>query len=141
MKTPAKAAGVFINLANYAAGIAVVITLLFKLDFISVFYLESMSSAESLFFNLLLFQAGLALLGVVICLLMNENAEGTQKEILFPTAYLLPALVITGISIFYAFGGETVREKTAVCLLAVGYSLFSAIIIYCGTRIFQISEK
>ena len=135
-----KALAVITNAANYAVGLAVAIILIFKTDFISVFYISSMTTNESLFFNLALFQTGLFLVGIVICLLANDYKKN-DKTILFPVFYELIPIAITIISIFYGFRGETPREKLIVIVCAVLYSVMSAVIVYCGSRIFQIFEK
>ena len=72
MKQLSKALAVFINLCNYGAGIAVALILILRADFTSIFYINSMTTNESLFFNMILFEAGLAMLGVVLVLLTRE---------------------------------------------------------------------
>ena len=140
MRELTKILGVFINLANYAVGFAVAIILLFKKDFVSVFYIMGMTSNESLFFNMILFQIGLVLIGLLL-IIMTSDRKPKDTVIVFPLFYEIIPLIITGISIFYAFTGDIVREKIVVVILAIVYSLLSALIIYSGSRIFQIFPK
>lgn len=136
----AKILSTFVNLANYAVGIAVAVILIFKKDTIAIFYLKGMSTNESLFFNLVLFQIGLVLVGVVLCLLINEYSS---KNIVveFPTLYMAVPIIISIISIYYGVAGETVREKLFVVIGAIIYSVLSAVIVYCGSRVFQLFPK
>lgn len=140
MKEIARPIAVLINLANYGVGLAVAAILIFKLDFVSVFYIEGMTSNECLLFNLIMFQLGLVLLGLLICS-MTSSQKKPDTVIEFPVFYELIPVLISGISIFYAFTGELVREKILVVLLAILYSVFSGVIVYCGTRVFQIFAK
>ena len=139
MKPLSKILSVFINLANYGVGIAVALILILKKDFISVFYIHGMTSNESLFFNMILFQAGLAAVGVVLCLLVNEYQK-SDKPVTFPVIYEIVPVFIAAISIYFAFAGETVREKIVVIACAVLYAVLSPVIIYCGARIFNQCE-
>ena len=59
MKQLSKALAVFINLCNYGVGIAVAMILIFKSDFTSIFYVNGMTTNESLFFNMLLLKRDL----------------------------------------------------------------------------------
>ena len=142
MNNIAKAVAVIINLANYGVGLAVAAILIFRLDFVSVFYFNGMTSNECLFFNMIMFQLGLMLLGLVICS-MSDSYKSPDMIIEFPVFYEIIPIIITAISIYYAFTGETLREKVLVCAFSVIYSLFSAVIVYCGSRIIRIfqSEK
>ncbi len=140
MKEISKILGVVINAANYGVGLAVAIILLFKKDFVSVFYIMGMTSNESLFFNMIMFQIGLVLLGIVI-VMMTSDQKKKDAVIEFPVFYEIVPIVISGISIYYAFTGETAREKIVVIACAILYSVLSAIVIYCGSRLFQIFPK
>ena len=140
MREISKILSVFINVANYAVGFAVVVILIFKMDFISVFYIMGMTSNESLFFNMILFQVGLVLIGIVLTM-MTSDRKNKDTVIEFPVIFETVPIIISGISIYYAFTGETLREKIVVIALAVLYSVFSVIVIYSGSRIFQIFPK
>lgn len=140
MKTIAKVLSVFTNLCSYGAGIAVVLILILKKDFISIFYINGMTSNESLYFNMILFEAGLALTGIIICLLAKEyGAEDITVE--FPTIFEIVPIISGGISIYYGFSGVTVREKAVVIVCALLYIVLSVIILYTGSRIFQLYPK
>ncbi len=140
MKAFAKALSVFINLASYAAGIAVALILVFKWDFISIFYINGMTSNESLLFNLVIFETVLALTGIVLCLLINEYKK-SDKTVEFPLIYEIIPVIAAAISIFYCLSGETVSEKIICILFAVIYAILSAAVIYCGARVFQLYPK
>ena len=140
MKEVSKAIAVISNLANYAVGIAVAVILIFRLDFVSVFYISGMTSNECLFFNMTAFQLGLMLLCALVCMMVNDEKK-PEKEIEFPVFYAAIPIVISGISIFYGIAGETTREKIFVIISAILYTVLSAISIYCGTRIFQTYKK
>lgn len=140
MKGLAKAVSAFVNLANYGVGIAVAVILVFKLDTISIFYVNSMTSNESLFFNMIMFQIGLALAGVILCLLVNEYVK-SDITVEFPVIYAVLPIIISAVSIFYGISGETVREKILVCACAIVYAVLSVIIVYCGSRVFQVLKK
>ena len=140
MRQITKGLGFFINLANYAAGIAVALILIFKADFTSIFFVKGMSTNESLFFNMLLFVGGLALLGVVILLLAQEYRE-PQQIIEFPLVFEALPVIVAVISIVYGIQGETAREKLFVIGGAVAYALLSLVIIYAGAAVFQIFPK
>ena len=140
MREITKLLSVFINAANYAVGFAVAIILIFKKDFVSVFYIMGMTTNESLFFNMIMFQIGLLLIGLVLVMMTSERKK-KDAVIEFPVFYEIIPLIISGISIFYAFTGETAREKIVVIACAVLYSVISTVIIYSGARIFQIFPK
>ena len=140
MNNIVKAASVLINLANYGVGIAVAAILIFKLDFVSVFYIEGMTSNECLLFNLIMFQLGLVLFGLVLCS-MTSDKKKPDMVIEFPIFYEIIPIIISAISIFYAFTGELLREKILVVLFAILYSVFSGVIVYSGARMFQIFAK
>lgn len=140
MKQFSKGLAFFINLANYGVGIAVTVILLFKLDFISIFYLYGMTSNESLFFNMAIFICVLLMIGIVLNLLINEF-EKTDKTFEFPIVFEIIPAAISIINIIFAFKSSTAREKIIVIAVSVLYAVFSAGIIYSGTRIFQIFPK
>lgn len=139
MKTVFKIISVTANLADYAAGIAAVAILLLKKDFISIFFIPGMTSMESLFFNLIMFEIGLALLMKVSSLLIGEYAK-KGIEIEFPTIYGIIPLITGAISIYLAFTGDTLREKILVIVSAILYVLLSATVIYNGAKIFAKDE-
>lgn len=140
MKTVAKILSVFINLANYGVGIAVALILVFKWDYVSIFYINGMTSNECLFFNMVMFQAGLALMGLIVCLLSNEyNPQKIQTQ--FPTLFILFPILIGAVCIFYGFAGDTAAEKLFVSVCAVIYIALSFAIITAGSRIFQLYPK
>ena len=140
MRKLSKILAVFINLANYGVGIAVTIIMLFGLDFISVFYVNGMTTNESLFFNMTLFQVGLALVGLVLCLLTNDSKD-KELVIEFPLVYGIIPVIVGGISIIYAFFGAGGREIAVQIVCALLYIALSAFIIYSGARVFQIFPK
>lgn len=140
MKTAAKILSVFTNLCSYGAGIAVTLIMVLKKDFISIFFINGMTSNESLYFNLILFEAGLALAGVVICMLAKEyGAKDITVE--FPTVFEIIPIIIGGIGIYYGFSGTTAREKAAVIICALLYIILSAVILYTGSKVFQLYPK
>lgn len=140
MKILAKALSVFINLANYGAGIAVALILVLKWDYVSIFYINGMTSNECLFFNLIMFQLGLALVGLIICLLSNEY-NPKKINVQFPTVFILLPLLIGAVSIFYGLAGDTAAEKVIVSACAIIYAVLSFAIITAGSRIFQLYPK
>lgn len=140
MKTAAKVISFIISLCDYGVGIAVSIILIAKLDFISIFYLNGMSSNVSLFFNLLMFQVGLALAGVVVCLLANEY-EPSDIVVEFPTVYMILPLIVTIICAVYGFGGETMFDKLFVVGASLVYAVLSGVIVYTSSRVFQLYPK
>lgn len=140
MKQLSKALAVFINLCNYGVGIWVALTLILRRDFTSIFYIKGMSTNESLFFNMLLFDAGLAALGVVIVLMTREYKK-LNLVIEYPIVFEALPVVVSVISIMYAVKADTAREKIFVIAAAVIYALLSLVIIYAGTTVFQIFPK
>lgn len=140
MKVLAKALSVFINLANYGVGIAVALILVFKWDYVSIFYINGMTSNECLFFNMIMFQVGLALIGFVVCLLVNEyNPQKINVQV--PTLFILLPALIGVVSIFYGFASDTVAEKLIITGFALIYVGLSFVIITAGSRIFQLYPK
>lgn len=137
MKIIAKILSVFINLANYGVGIAVALILVFKWDYISVFYFGSMTSNESLFFNMIMFQIALVLVGLVVCLLSNEY-DKRSINVQFPTVFFILPVLVGVVSIYYGLAGETLTEKLVVIGCAVLYVALSFGIITAGSRIFQL---
>ena len=140
MKAFSKILSVFISLADYGVGIAVALILILKQNFIAVFVIDNMSYNEILFFNMLIFTAILAAIGIVLNLLINEYQK-SGKTFEFPIIYEIVPVIIAAVSIYFAFQGETAREKILVILFAVLYALLSAVIIYCSSRIFQLIPK
>lgn len=140
MKQLSKALAVFINVCNYGVGIWVALTLILRRDFTSVFYINGMSTNESLFFNMLLFEAGLAALGVVIVLMTREYKK-LSLVIEYPIVFEVLPVVVSVISIMYAIKADTSREKIFVIAAAVAYALLSLAVIYAGAAVFQIFPK
>ncbi len=140
MKQLSKALAVFINLCNYGVGIAVAMILIFKSDFTSIFYVNGMTTNESLFFNMLLFEAGLAALGVVIVLMTREYKKLTIV-IEYPIIFEVLPVAVSVVSIVYGLRADTSREKIFVIAAAVAYALLSLVVIYAGTTVFQIFPK
>lgn len=140
MKQLSKALAVFINLCNYGVGIAVAMILIFKSDFTSIFYVNGMTTNESLFFNMLLFEAGLAALGVVIVLMTREYKKLTLV-IEYPIIFEVLPVIVSVVSIVYGLRADTSREKIFVIAAAVAYALLSLVVIYAGTTVFQIFPK
>jgi hypothetical protein len=140
MKSIAKILSVIINLCSYGVGIAVAIILALKKDFISIFFITGMTSNESLYFNMILFEVGLTLVGLIICMLAKEyGAKDITVE--FPTMFAIIPLIVCGIGIFYGFAGETVREKIFVIICSVIYFVLSNIVLYSGAKVFQLYPK
>lgn len=138
MNKLAKILSVFFNLANYGVGIAVAVTLIFKLDFISVFYVNSMTSNQSLFFNLILFQVGLALASAVVSMLVGSSYG---KVVEFPTSFMILPLIVAVIGVVYALSGDTTAEKIFVIVASIIWLVLSGVIIYFGSRTFQMLEN
>ena len=133
MKMVVKIISVISNLLCLAAGIWVTATTLFKLDFYSIFFIPGMSSAESLYFNMIMFVLGVAALMFVIPLLLDEKAESVE----FPTFLGIIPLVIGVINIITAFSLATLREKLVVIASAVLFILLSETVIYNGAKLFK----
>ena len=133
MKTFLKIIGVISNILCFAAGIWASVTMLFELDFYSVLFIPSMSSAESLYFNLIMFIIGIALLMFILPMFSDEK----PKEVEFPTIYGIIPLIIGLISVYFAFNSSTIREKIIIIASAVLYVLLSGVIIYNSAKIFS----
>ena len=137
MEQLTKILSLFTNLANYAVGIIVAIILVFKQDFISVFFIMGMTTNESLFFNLTAFQIGLALISILLCIMVKDRKKpGTVIE--FPLFFMFVPAVVSVIGVIFGIKGETPREMLVVIASSLLYLLLSGIIIYCGTKVFQI---
>ncbi|MBR4242187.1 MAG: hypothetical protein IKR97_08190 [Eubacterium sp.] len=133
MKNALKAAAVIANLLCIVAGGWVCATLLFKLDSYFVFFIPGMTSAEALFFNMIMFVLGLA--GLMFVIPMLADIKLSQVE--FPTIWAILPLVIGIISVVSAFGLTETREKIMVVISSVLYFLLSLTLIYNGAKIFQ----
>ncbi len=140
MKQFSKGFAFFINLANYAAGISVMLILLLKRDFTSILYINGMTTNESLFFNMIMFVTGLALAGIVLYLIVKENKKLNQV-IEFPIIFEVLPVIVSIIGIVYALRADTSREKIFVIAASVAYALLSLAVIYTGAAIFQIFPK
>jgi len=134
MRFAIRITAVLSNLLAIAAGAWATATTLFDLDFYSVFFIPGMSSAESLYFNMIMFVLGVAGLMFVIPMLLDKKPESVE----FPTICGLIPLVIGVINIIAAFSLATVREKIIVILSAVLYILLSGTIIYNGAKLFSV---
>ena len=140
MRQISKALAFVINLANYGVGIAVALILVLQADFVSIFYLDGLTTNESLFFNMILFEAGLALVGLVLILLTREYRKLTLV-VEFPIVFEAAPVIISIISIIYGLQADTAREKIFVTVAAVLYALLSLVVIYSGSLIYQIFPK
>ena len=141
MKAASKILSVFINLASYCAGIFVIITMILKKDFISIVYFNGMTSNECLFFNMILFEAVLALIGVVLVMLINEYVtfDGVTE---YPLIFEIPPVLMAAVGVYLSVTtAEITREKITCAALCVAYALLAAIVIYTCTRIFQIGRS
>ena len=136
MKTFLKIIGVISNILCFAAGIWVSVTMLFELDFCSVLFIPGMSSAESLYFNMIMFVVGVAALMFVVPALSEEKAQSVE----FPTMLAIIPLIISVIGIITSFTLWETREKIIVILSSILYFLLSGTIIYNGAKIFQMNK-
>lgn len=134
MKVLVRIISVFSNLLCLAAGIAATATTIFKLDFYSVFFIPGMSSAESLYFNMVMFVLGVAALMFVIPIFIDEKPDDVE----FPTIYGILPLILGAVNIIFAFSLTTPREKVIVILSSVLYVLLTGTTIYNGAKLFQI---
>ena len=134
MKTAFKIAGVIANLMCFAAGIWACVVQLFKLDTYFVFFLPSLSYAENLWFNLIMFIIGIAALMFVLPIL----GEISPDEVEFPTAYAIIPLIISVIGIVSAFSLTTAREKVIVIISSLLFFFISGTVIYNSAKIFQV---
>ena len=134
MKNLYKAAGVITNLLCLAAGIWTSVVMLFDMKFYPVIFIPGMSTAESLYFNLIMFVLGIAALMFVLPMLYDEKIDDVE----FPTIYGILPLVIGIIGIVTSFGLTTAREKTIVILSSVLYVLLTGTVIYNGAKVFKI---
>lgn len=140
MKAFAKALGFILNFLGYAAGILTAVTLLFKMDFTSIFYINTMTSNEALLFNMIMFTAGLAVASLVLSLFIGEykkSGEGVE----FPIFYQIIPVLLSIVFIVYGFKGDTTREKLIVIASGVLYCLLEAVLIYTGSKMFQLFPK
>ncbi len=140
MRQLSKTLAVFINVCNYGVGLYVALILIFKRDFTSIFYVNGMSTNESLFFNMLLFEAGLAALGIVLVLMTREYKK-LNLVIEYPIIFEVFPVIVSIVSVIYALKADTSREKILVIAAAVAYALLSLIVIYAGAAVFQIFPK
>ena len=136
MKIALRIIAVLSNLIAIAAGAWATATTLLNLDFYSIFFIPGMSSAESLYFNMIMFVIGLSALMFVIPMLLDEKPESVE----FPTIYGIIPLVIGIVNIILAFSLATPREKIIVILASVLYILLSGTIIYNGAKLFEINK-
>ena len=140
MKGFAKFLSVFISLADYGVGIAVALILFLKKNFFAVILIPGMSYNELLFFNMAVFTAILAGIAVVLNLLIGEyHRSDTVTE--FPIVFEIVPVIITAICIFFAFQGDTAREKVLVILFSLLYAVLSAVVILFSSRVFQLFPK
>ena len=134
MKSLLKIFGVFANLLGLAAGVWVTLTTALHLDFYSIFFIPGMSSAESLYFNMIMFVAGLSALMFIIPMLLETKA----KDVEFPTMLGLLPLIIGAVNIIFAFSLDTAREKVIVILSSVIYFFLICTMIYNAAKLFKI---
>ena len=132
MKIALRIIAVVSNLLGILAGLWATATTLFKLDFYSVFFIQGMTSAESLYFNTVMFVLGVAALMFVIPMLLE-----TKTDVEFPTVLAFIPLVIGVINIVSAFSLTTAREKTLVIIFSVLYIFLSGTLIYNGAKLWQ----
>lgn len=133
MKTIFKTISVFANILFLIAGIWVTLVTLLKLDFYSIFFIQGMTSAESLYFNMIMFVIGIAALMFVLPSLLEEKAQDVE----FPTIFALLPLSIGIINIICAFSLSLTREKIVVIAASVLYIVLFGTTIYNGAKIFQ----
>ena len=89
---------------------------------------------------MILFEAGLALVGLVLILLTREYRKLTLV-VEFPIVFEAAPVIISIISIIYGLQADTAREKIFVTVAAVLYALLSLVVIYSGSLIYQIFPK
>ena len=133
MKIALKITAVTSNLLGIAAGIMVCLTMLLGLDFYSVLFIPGMTTAESLFFNMIMFVLGLSALMFILTALSEEK----KSDVEFPTFFAIIPLAISVVFIIKAFSLSTTREKIIVILSAVIYFLLSSTLLYNGAKTFQ----
>lgn len=137
MKGIAKGLAVFINLCTYGVGIAVLLIKLLKQNYIAVFVIDGLNYNESLFFNMILFSVGAALLGLVLTMLAGEYSD-KKVTVEYPVIWALVPIIIGLFFIYFGFTGDALREKLIMLAGAVVYVAASLVNIYSGTRIFTL---
>lgn len=130
-----KALTVLNNLANYAVGIAVCAILIFKRDFISIFFFNGMTTNMALFFNMIMFQLGVVLLAIVLSMLVIDNKK--PIVVTFPVIYMIVPVIVGVIGIYFGITGVSVLEKVFVIAASVIYVGLSGVLIYFSTKLFE----
>ena len=133
MKNALKTTAVVFNVLCLVAGVWASVVMLFKLKFYPVLFIEGMSVAESLYFNMIMFVLGLAAIMFVVPMLLEIKVD----EVEFPTVWAIFPLVIGIIGIIAAFGLSEPREKIIVIVSSVIYFFLSGTLIYNAAKIFQ----
>lgn len=136
MRGFARAISIVIGLLDHCVGIVLALTLILQLDSVSVFYLNGMTTIESLLFNTVIFTAILAGIGFAADMFIGES-EKSAEPVEFPVIYEALPVIVAGIGIFYSFQCETVRERITGTVMALVYALLSAVIIYFATKMMQ----
>ena len=140
MKTLAKGLGVFINLCTYGAGLATLLIKLLKWNYVAVFIISGLNYNESLFFNLALFSAGSALLGVVLTMLVGEYNKD-KVTVAYPIIWAIAPLIISGFFVYFAFTGDAAREIIIMLAGALIYAASALVNIYTGTKMFTVYKE
>ncbi|MBR3150225.1 MAG: hypothetical protein IKF64_08645 [Eubacterium sp.] len=140
MKAIAKGLAVFVNLCTYGVGIAVLLIKLLKQNFIAVFIISGLNYNESLFFNMILFSVGTALLGIVLTMLAGEY-EPKKVTVEFPVIWALLPAAVGLFFVYFGIKGDAARETVIMIIGAVVYIAASLVNIYCGTKIFTLFPK
>ncbi len=133
MKNALKAVAVILNILGIVAGVWTSVVMLFKLKFYPVLFIQGMTTAESLYFNMVMFVLGLA----AIMFIVPSLAEIKVEEVEFPTVWAIAPLVIGVIGIISAFTLTGVREIILVILFSIIYFVLSGTLIYNCAKIFQ----
>jgi hypothetical protein len=137
-----KGLSAFANLANYGVGIAVAVTMIFKLDFVTVFKINSFTSTESLTFNMAMFQLGLMILGILIFSYAKDSTTQPKDfSVEFPISFAIVPAILGVIMIYFGIAGTTAREKALTIIFSLIYIAFSMVIIYFGTATFQLFKS
>lgn len=137
MKGLYKFLAAFTNACSYAGGIFVALMLMLSKKYVPVFSVAGFSQNENLIFNLLALEIPLLILCIIVCQ-MASDSKPRRFTVEFPTVYTLAPLAIAIINTVFALRLDTGREKMFVIVGSIIYFIAAAIMVFFGSKTFQI---
>ncbi len=111
----------FVNVLNIAAAVYVQVVQLMKYDFLSVITVDSLTTYEQLYINMIAFSGICALISVVVAALANSEKKFSELKLFVgvPKVFVVLEIVIFGFCVYNALSLGTIEMIACIGIMLV----------------------